>query len=152
MTPRRLFFAALFFLATLFSYAVGMWTTYKDWAPWQVTVDAQKLWRSWRATGQFLRDGTYQIRQDYAADEPHTAQRPELAAKGLWVINRFDPVNQRFVTDLIESKDLNLLWQAMLSDPTRAWAQTALHSRARRDNITLAVSEEGAGGEAGFQT
>lgn len=102
MTPRRIFFAALFFLAALFSYAAGMWTTYKDWKPWQVTTDVQKLWRSWRATGQFLRDGTYQLRQDYAADEIYTAQRPDLAAKGYWVINRFDPVNQRFVTDLID--------------------------------------------------
>lgn len=102
MTPRRIFFAALFFLAALSSYAAGMWTTYKDWKPWQVTTDVQKLWRSWRATGQFLRDGTYQLRQDYAADEIYTAQRPDLAAKGYWVINRFDPVNQRFVTDLID--------------------------------------------------
>lgn len=102
MTPRRLFFIALFFLATLFSFAAGMWTTYKNWTPWQVTEDVQKLWRSWRATGQFLRDGTYQLRQDYASDEAYTAQRPDLAAKGYWVINRFDAVGQRFVTDLID--------------------------------------------------
>lgn len=108
MTPRRIFFAALFFLAALFSYAAGMWTTYKDWKPWQVTTDVQKLWRSWRATGQFLRDGTYQLRQDYAADEIYTAQRPDLAAKGYWVINRFDPVNQRFVTDLIDQSGVTI--------------------------------------------
>lgn len=108
MTPRRIFFAALFFLAALSSYAAGMWTTYKDWKPWQVTTDVQKLWRSWRATGQFLRDGTYQLRQDYAADEIYTAQRPDLAAKGYWVINRFDPVNQRFVTDLIDQSGVTI--------------------------------------------
>lgn len=104
MIARRLFFAALVFLALVGSYAAGMWSTYKNWMPWQVTTDVQKLWRSWRATGQLLRDGTYQIRQDYAADAPHTVMRPDLAAKGYWVINRFDQVRQRFVTDLIDQE------------------------------------------------
>ena len=46
--------------------------------------------------------GARQLRQDYASDEAYTAQRPDLAAKGYWVINRFDAVGQRFVTDLID--------------------------------------------------
>ncbi|MCY1128196.1 hypothetical protein OU426_15130 [Frigidibacter sp. RF13] len=108
MTARRIFFSALFFLAVLFSFAAGMWTTYKDWKPWQLTTDVQKLWRSWRATGQFLRDGTYQPRADYSADMVYVAKRPERAAKGYWVINRFDPVTQTFVTDLIDQEGITV--------------------------------------------
>ena len=62
--------AAVFLLA-IGAYFAGMWTTYKNWTPWQQVEETRKLWHSWRATGKFLRDGTYQRRQDYAADEPY---------------------------------------------------------------------------------
>lgn len=102
MNARSLQLSAAFFLALLVVYGAGMWTTYKDWKPWEATMEVRKLWRSWRATGQFLRDGTYQRRPDFAADVYHTAERPELAAQGLWVVNRFHPQDQRFVADLID--------------------------------------------------
>lgn len=102
MDARKVSIFAGIFLALLVSFFSGMWTTYKNWAPWQTTESAQKLWRSWRATGQFLRDGTYQHRPDYAADEVYVAQKPQAATKGYWVVNRFVPETQRFATDLID--------------------------------------------------
>jgi Arylsulfotransferase (ASST) len=95
---------ALIFLVALGAYFAGMWTTYKNWQPWQTTEEVRKLWRSWRATGQFLRDGTYQRRLDYAADQPYMVYDAAAMARGHVLINRFHPTEQRFVTDLYDSE------------------------------------------------
>lgn len=89
------------FLFAIAAYFAGMWTTYKNWAPWTTTQEVQKLWHSWRATGKFLRDGTYQRRQDYSANEPYKVYDEAALAKGYLLVNRFHPTEQRFVTDLI---------------------------------------------------
>ena len=93
--------AAVFLLA-IGAYFAGMWTTYKNWTPWQQVEETRKLWHSWRATGKFLRDGTYQRRQDYAADEPYKVYDQAAMAKGYLLVNRFHPDEQRFVTDLLD--------------------------------------------------
>ncbi|NEH58113.1 hypothetical protein GR198_20520 [Rhizobium leguminosarum] len=64
-----------------------------------------------------------------------------LEKSEVWSCNRRDQEEiWRFVADLIAPSDLAVLWRAMLSDPARAWAQTALLFRAQNDGIVLAVS------------
>ena len=92
------------FLALSATFISGMWTTHQNWWAWRQIEEGRKLWHSWRATGQFLRDGTYQRRPKYAADEFYTAQDPAAIAKGYLVINRFHPTEQRFVADLIDGE------------------------------------------------
>lgn len=90
------------FLLMLGVFFTGMWSVHKNWLPWRTTEDARKLLHSWRATGQFLRDGTYPKRPDYAADAFSTVYNAAKVAPGYLVVNRFHPTEQRFVTDLID--------------------------------------------------
>lgn len=64
----------------------------------------------------------------------------QLNDSPVWLCGRKDQEELwLFVADLLVASDVNTLWQAMLADPSRAWAQTALHARAARENIALIV-------------
>ena len=102
MNARTVSFLAACFLAIAAAFFGGMWTTHQNWLAWRTVDDGRKLWHSYRATGKFLRDGTYTKRQDYAADTFYTVYDKAAMAKGYLVINRFHPTEQRFVTDLID--------------------------------------------------
>ena len=102
MTSRIISALAGLFLLLAAVFFIGMWSVHKDWLPWRTTEDARKLWHSWKATGRFLRDGTYPKRQAYAASGFSTVFDAAAVAPGYLVVNRFHPTEQRFITDLID--------------------------------------------------
>ena len=55
MTPQRISLVAAVFLALLGAFYAGMWTAFKEWAPWQTVTTARAIWQSYRATGRILR-------------------------------------------------------------------------------------------------
>jgi hypothetical protein len=104
MTARAISIIAGLFLLILGTFFAGMWTTHQNWWPWQTVEEGRKLLHSYRATGKFLRDGTYTKRKDYVPDAFYTVYDQAAMAKGYLVINRFHPTEQRFVTDLIDGE------------------------------------------------
>lgn len=102
MSARTISVLAAVFLAAVVSYLAGMWTTYKDWWPWQKATEVQAAWRSWRATGYFLPGDTYAHRKPDQPDARHTVGDAAAVAPGLWAINRYDPPTQGYVFELID--------------------------------------------------
>ncbi len=91
------------FLLTAGTFFSGMWTTHKNWWAWRTVEDARGMWRSYRATGQFLRENTFVRRQPGSSDVVYTVGDMALLAKGYLVINRFDPATQRSLVEVRDS-------------------------------------------------
>lgn len=101
MTASRISLAALAFILILGAFLVGMWTAYKQWAPWTTLDEARVALRSWRATGIVgLPEDSYVRRRDEQSDEVFTVHDPARAAPGYWVINRYDGATGTYVLDL----------------------------------------------------
>ncbi|MCB2136881.1 MAG: aryl-sulfate sulfotransferase [Rhodobacteraceae bacterium] len=92
------------FLLTLGTFLAGMWTTYRDWWPWQKVVEVQTAWRSYRVTGLFLPQDSFPRRRPDAADERYAVYDPAKVSPGYLVINRLDPQTNTYVLDLIDEK------------------------------------------------
>ncbi|MFA1625885.1 hypothetical protein ACDY96_24940 [Rhizobium mongolense] len=70
----------------------------------------------------------------------------QLEGSAVWQCTRRDQEELwSFVADLIEKDDLSTLWRAMLTDPMRAWAQTALLARATREEIASTAVTQSTG-------
>jgi hypothetical protein len=103
MNGRTISILAGVFLLVMGAFLGGMWTTHKTWWAWRTTEDAQDLWRSWRATGKFLRANSYAHRAGYAPDEPYTVHDAAALADGHLLISRIDPKSQRPVAELVDT-------------------------------------------------
>ncbi len=102
MSARTLSILACVFLTVTAAFLGGMWTTYKDWWPWQKVTELQTAWRSFRVTGKVLPLDTYARRKADVPDERHTVHDPEAFAPGHWVINRFDADTKTYVLELLD--------------------------------------------------
>ncbi len=102
MNARTLPILGGLFLLTLGSFAGGMWTTHADWKPWQLMDEARLMWKSWRATGLFLRDMTFAKRQAVASDDPFTVTDPAAVAQGDLLVLRLQAKNQMSVAELYD--------------------------------------------------
>ena len=91
------------FLCALFGFFTGMWTTYKNWWPWQKVTEVQEGVRAWRVTGHLLPGGTYAPRKPDVPDEIITLHDKAAAADGYWVINRLVPETGMYELDLIDA-------------------------------------------------
>lgn len=102
MSARIISVVAALFLASLASYLAGMWTSYKNWWPWEKATEVQTAWRSWRTTGYFLPGDTYARRKPDAPDERHAVHDAAAVAPGFWAVNRYDPPTQGYVFELLD--------------------------------------------------
>lgn len=103
MNARIVSLVAAVFLLVLSAFGAGMWATHKNWWAWRTTDDVSRLWRSWRDTGQILRDMTYARRQPSVSDTRYRVADPARIAKGSLLVMRFDPASQLPVADLIDA-------------------------------------------------
>lgn len=90
------------FLSLLAAFCVGMWSTHKDWWPWQKTDEFRSAVRSFRATGRILPPYTFFRRRPDAANERHVVHDEAAIASGYWLINRFDADRVRYFVDLLD--------------------------------------------------
>ena len=104
MNAKTLSILAGIFLAVLGAFMGGMWTTYKNWWPWQKVDEARVAWRSFRATGRVMPLDTYARRRPGAADTRHAIHDATAAAPGYWVINRFDADTGIYVLELYDGQ------------------------------------------------
>ncbi|MGB3316085.1 MAG: arylsulfotransferase family protein [Albidovulum sp.] len=104
MNAKILSILAGIFLAVLVAFLGGMWTTYKNWWPWQQVDEARVAWRSFRATGRIMPLDTYARRRPDAADTRHAIHDAQAAAPGYWVINRFDADTGTYVLELFDGQ------------------------------------------------
>lgn len=100
MNARKVSILAGLFLLTISTFLVGMWTTDKEWWAWRTTSEARELWRSFRATGQLMRERTYFHRQATWPDATYTVTDPGAVAEGYLVISRLDTVTKRPLAEL----------------------------------------------------
>lgn len=103
MTPKRISLVAAAFLALLGTFYLGMWASFKEWAPWQTVTTARTIWQSYRATGRVLRENTYTRRDRAWPKEPFKVFDAAAVAPGYLTINRFHPDDQRFVSELLDA-------------------------------------------------
>lgn len=108
MPSRIISIVAALFLLTAAGFFGGMWTTYKNWAPWQLTQEVQQAFRAWRATGHVLPENSYMRRTATAATTAYEVTRPDKIAPGLLAITRFAPERWTYVTDLIDKNGKTL--------------------------------------------
>jgi hypothetical protein len=103
MTPQRISIFAAAFLALLGTFYLGMWASFKEWAPWQTVTTARTIWQSYRATGRVMRENTYTHRDHAWPKETYKIHDPAAMAPGYLAINRFRPDEQRFVSELLDA-------------------------------------------------
>ena len=103
MNAKVLSTLAAIFLTGLVAFCAGMWTTYKEWWPWQKVSEAQTAWRSFRTTGLFLPGDTYTRRKADVPDERYVVHDAAAMAPGNWVINRFEAQTQTYILDLLDA-------------------------------------------------
>jgi hypothetical protein len=113
MNARVISTAGAIFLVAAGAFTTGMWSTYKNWWPWQKATELQESWRAYRAVGKFLPGDTYTRRKPDVPDVPHSVHSAGEVAKGIWVLNRFDPETVMYVVDIIDT-DGNILSERMI--------------------------------------
>lgn len=103
MNARTVSILAGIFLLVMGAFLAGMWTTYKDWAPWRVLLEAKQAARALSETGVAMRSLTYVRRHPNAADQRYTVSDPTALADGLLLIGRIDPETSQPIAELLNA-------------------------------------------------
>ena len=85
------------------AFSAGIWSTHKNWQPYQSFLEIRNVWRSIRDTGMILPEGTFRKRHSRAASTRYVVTLPEKVSPGYLAVTRIAAPDHRYVTDLLNA-------------------------------------------------